>query len=191
MNNSWNLEKLKKQAIGNQIFDDQILNLSGILEYQNLNVLDIGCSNGFKTKMLFDKYDNITHITGIDIDNSAINEATANFKENKRYKFELKSINELDNNSTYDIINLSYVLQHLEKPQEVLKKLKNMLTDRGIIIIKVPDDSFKFCYPDKKDLLHKIFNLYENEIMKKQNITKYTDRYIGKKVYNYLYQCLK
>ena len=61
-----------------------------------------------------------------------------------------------------------------------------MLTDRGIIIIKVPDDSFKFCYPDKKDLLHKIFNLYENEIMKKQNITKYTDRYIGKKVYNYL-----
>lgn len=31
MNNSWNLEKLKKQAIGNQIFDDQILNLSGIL----------------------------------------------------------------------------------------------------------------------------------------------------------------
>ena len=155
MNNSWNLEKLKKQAIGNQIFDDQILNLSGILEYQNLNVLDIGCSNGFKTKMLFDKYDNITHITGIDIDNSAINEATANFKENKRYKFELKSINELDNNSTYDII-------------------------------KVPDDSFKFCYPDKKDLLHKIFNLYENEIMKKQNITKYTDRYIGKKVYNYL-----
>ena len=186
MNNSWNLEKLKKQAIGNQIFDDQILNLSGILEYQNLNVLDIGCSNGFKTKMLFDKYDNITHITGIDIDNSAINEATANFKENKRYKFELKSINELDNNSTYDIINLSYVLQHLEKPQEVLKKLKNMLTDRGIIIIKVPDDSFKFCYPDKKDLLHKIFNLYESQIMINQNITKNTDRYIGKKVYSYL-----
>ena len=186
MNNSWNLEKLEKQAIGNQIFDDQILNLSGILEYKNLNVLDIGCSNGFKTKMLFDKYENITHITGIDIDNNAINEAIANFKENKRYKFELKSINELDNNSTYDIINLSYVLQHLEKPQEVLNKLKNMLTDRGIIIIKVPDDSFKFCYPDKKDLLHKIFNLYENEIMKKQNITKYTDRYIGKKVYTYL-----
>ena len=38
MNNSWNLEKLKKQAIGNQIFDDQILNLSGILEYQNLKL---------------------------------------------------------------------------------------------------------------------------------------------------------
>ena len=37
----------------------------------------------------------------------------------ERYKFELKSIDEIYDNSTYDIINLSYVLQHLEKPQEV------------------------------------------------------------------------
>lgn len=186
MSNNWNLEKLKKQAIGNQNFDDYVLNESGILEYDDLKVLDIGCSNGFKTKLLFDKYNNITHITGIDIDNNAINEAREIFKENKKYEFELKSIDELDDDLKYDIINLSYVLQHLENPQEILIKLKNVLTDRGIIIIKVPDDSFKFCYPDKKDLLHKIFNLYEKEIMKKQNITKYTDRYIGKKVYNYL-----
>ena len=163
-----------------------VLNESEILKYEDLKVLDVGCSNGFKTKMLFDKYDNITHITGIDIDNNAINEATDIFRENKKYKFELKSIDELDYNSKYDIIYLSYVLQHLEEPQKVLKKLRNLLTDKGIIIIKVPDDSFKFCYPDKKDLLHKIFNLYENQIMKKQDITKYTDRYIGKKVYNYL-----
>ena len=186
MDNSWNLEKLEKQAVRNQNFDEYILNESGILQYKKLKVLDIGCSNGFKTQMLFDKYKNITEITGIDIDENAINEAKNRFKENKRYKFEIKSIYELNNNSTYDIINLSYILQHLEEPKEILQKLKNMLTDRGIIIIKVPDDSFKFCYPDNKDLLHKIFNLYENEIMKKQCITKYTDRYIGKKVYSYL-----
>ena len=138
--------------------------------------------------MLFDEYDNITQIIGIDVDKNAINEAKTNFEGNKKYSFELKSIDDLNDNKTYDIINLSYVLQHLENPYEVLKKLKNKLTDRGIIIIKVPDDSFKICYPDNKDLLHRIFNLYENEIMKKQNITKYTDRYIGKKVFNYLVQ---
>ena len=186
MNNEWNLEKLKKQAIGNQNFDEYVLNESEILKYKDLRVLDVGCSNGFKTKMLFDKYDNIMHITGIDIDSNAINEAKENFAQNKKYKFELKNIDDLDNNLKYDIINLSYVLQHLKNPQKVLKKLRNLLTDRGVIIIKVPDDSFKFCYPDKKNLLHRIFNLYENEIMKKQNITKYTDRYIGKKVYSYL-----
>ncbi len=188
MSNNWDLGKLKKQAIGNQKFDEYVLNESGILEYSNLKVLDIGCSNGFKTKMLFDKYDNITSITGIDTDENAINEAKVNFIEDKKYSFELKSIDNLNKCSTYDVINLSYVLQHLEHPQEILKKLKSILTDRGIIIIKVPDDSFKFCYPDNEDLLHKIFYLYENEIMKKQNITKYTDRYIGKKVYNYLVQ---
>ena len=47
MNNNWNLKKLEKQASGNQEFDDYVLNISGILKYQNLNVLDIGCSNGF------------------------------------------------------------------------------------------------------------------------------------------------
>ena len=52
MSNNWNLEKLKKQAIGNQAFDDYVLNVSGILEYQNLEVLDIGCSNGFKTSFI-------------------------------------------------------------------------------------------------------------------------------------------
>ena len=45
MNNNWNLKKLEKQASGNQEFDDYVLNISGILKYQNLNVLDIGCSN--------------------------------------------------------------------------------------------------------------------------------------------------
>ena len=138
--------------------------------------------------MLFDKFDNITSITGIDVDEIAINEAKLNFKENKKYNFELKSIDNIYNTLTYDIINLSYVLQHLKNPEKVLVKLKNMLTNRGIIIIKVPDDSFKFCYPDNKNLLHKIFNLYEKEIMIQQNITKHTDRYIGKKVYNYLAQ---
>ena len=95
MNNNWNLKKLEKQASGNQEFDDYVLNISGILKYQNLNVLDIGCSNGFKTKMLFDKYDNITHINGIDIDDTAINEAKEEFKNNSRYNFELKSIDDL------------------------------------------------------------------------------------------------
>lgn len=188
MSNNWDLNKLERQAISNQKFDEYVLNESGILKYNDLKVLDIGCSSGFKTKMLFDKYDNIIDITGIDVDENAISQAKINFKENTKYNFELKSIDDLNNNSTYDIINLSYVLQHLENPQEVLKKLKSMLTDRGIIIIKVPDDSFKFCYPDNKDLLNKIFYLYENEIMKKQNITKFTDRYIGKKVYSYLAQ---
>lgn len=34
--------------------------------------------------------------------------------------------------------------------------------------------------------MHKIFDLYEKQIIRKQNITKFTDRYIGKKVYSYL-----
>ena len=51
MDNNWNLKKLKKQAIRNQNFDNYVLNQSGILGCDNLKVLDVGCSNGFKTKL--------------------------------------------------------------------------------------------------------------------------------------------
>lgn len=182
---NWNIDKLEKQALANQDFDDYVLKQSKILTYKNLKVLDIGCSNGFKTNLLFGKYKNIEKVVGIDIDDKAIMEAKEKYEDNK-YTFELKDIDQLDTNNKYDIIYLSYVLQHLKEPKQYLKKLKNMLTDRGIIIIKVPDDSFKLCYPDKEDLLNKIFKLYEDKIINKQNITKYTDRHIGKKVFSYL-----
>ena len=185
MNNNWNLEKLERQARGSQDYDDFILKQSGVLDYPDLHVLDIGCSNGYKTKMLFDAYSNITYIKGIDIDENAIKEAQELFQNNPRYNFMLQSLNDLDDEQ-YDIIHLSYVLQHLKNPEEVLSNLKSKLTDRGIILIKVPDDSFKFCYPDPDDLLFKIFRLYERDIMPKQNITQYTDRYIGKKIFSYL-----
>lgn len=136
--------------------------------------------------MLFDKYENIDKIVGIDVDDKAINEAKIRFANNDKYTFELKNIYESNIEDKFDIICLSYVLQHLEKPELIISKLKDILTDRGVLIIKVPDDSFKFCYPDDENLLKRIFDLYENEIMKKQNITKFTDRYIGKKVYKYL-----
>lgn len=186
LDTKWNLDKLKNQAISNQNFDNYILKESGILENTNLKVLDIGCSNGCKTEMLFDKYEQISEIVGIDVDENAINEANKKFKDNNRYKFYYKDIYSLEDKTQYDVIHLSYVLQHLKEPKDVLSKLKNMLTDRGVIIIKVPDDSFKYCYPDNNNILKQIFSLYEDDIMRKSNITKYTDRYIGKKVYSYL-----
>lgn len=98
-------------------------------------------------------YENIIKIDEIDVDEKAINEAKNNFLNNNKYSFELKNIDDLESNNKYDIINLSYVLQHLEN-----------------------------------HILKEIFSLYENEIMRKSSITKYTDRHIGKKVYNYLSQ---
>lgn len=185
-NKNWNLKKLERQAMENQNFDNFVLNQTKILEYENLKVLDVGCSNGCKTEMLFGKYENIDNITGIDVDENAINEAKSKFVNNKKYSFELKNIEDLNSENKYDIICLSYVLQHLENPKKVLNILKGKLTDRGVLFIKVPDDSFKFCYPDEENLLERIFELYENKIMRMQDITKYTDRYVGKKVYSYL-----
>ena len=61
-NKNWNLKKLERQAMENQNFDNFVLNQSKILEYENLKVLDVGCSNGCKTEMLFGQYENIDNI---------------------------------------------------------------------------------------------------------------------------------
>ena len=84
-NKNWNLKKLERQAMENQNFDNFVLNQSKILEYENLKVLDVGCSNGCKTEMLFGQYENIDNITGIDVDENAINEAKSKFVNNKKY----------------------------------------------------------------------------------------------------------
>lgn len=131
-NNNWNLGKLERQAIANQKFDDFVLNQSGILTCKNLKVLDIGCSNGFKTKMLFDKYENINKIVGIDLDGKAIDEARRKFVNNYKYTFEIKDIYDLETENKFDIICLSYVLQHLKNPELIVSKLKEILTDRRI-----------------------------------------------------------
>ncbi|MDD3187350.1 MAG: methyltransferase domain-containing protein [Bacilli bacterium] len=182
----WNLNKLKKQANGNQASDEEILKLSNILKYKNLKVLDVGCSNGYKTNLLFNKYKNISHIIGIDNDEFAIKSANLDFINDKRYHFVNCDINAFNSNYKFDIIYLSYVLQHLENPISVLKRLRTLLSDKGVIIVKVPDDSFKVCYPDDENLLERIFNLYENNVLKASELTKFTDRYIGKKTYNFL-----
>ena len=61
----------------------------------------------------------------------------------------------------------------------------------SVMVVSEEKTKSKFLY----FVVKRIFDLYENEIMKKQNITKFTDRYIGKKVYNYLknglYICTK
>ena len=105
-NKNWNLKKLERQAMENQNFDNFVLNQSKILEYENLKVLDVGCSNGCKTEMLFGQYENIDNIAGIDVDENAINEAKSKFVNNKKYSFELKNIEDLDTENKYDIICL-------------------------------------------------------------------------------------
>ena len=176
--NSWNLSKLKRQAINNQDFDEYVLNQSGILENEHLKVLDIGCSNGYKTTMLFDKYSNIEHIVGIDIDEKAIDVRLTNKEgedgtvgapalyanipiitiKNEARKLEgsVKKENEVDNNKE----EISENTEKLDNVEKVNNKEETEKNEQENVESDVKKED---CDSNKKQDDNKIVNEVNNE----------------------------
>jgi SAM-dependent methyltransferase len=50
-----------------------------------------------------------------------------------------KSLFEFNANNKYDLIIFLDVFEHFENPQEVLKRLKELLQENGVILLKVPN----------------------------------------------------
>ena len=78
----WDVKRLENQAKGKLAFEHDLIKNLEISKKNNLTVLDIGCSNGFKTYSLFNK-DNVERVIGIDWSNDAIIEANSRYKNDK------------------------------------------------------------------------------------------------------------
>lgn len=63
-----------------------------------------------------------------------------------------QNIQEIDCNTSYDIITAFHVIEHLPDPISTLKELYNLLNDNGELIIEVPnsDDALLTLYDSKK-----------------------------------------
>lgn len=94
-------------------------------------VLDLGCGEGHILKMLPDSYEKY----GVDISESALNliiERDISVKLcnlNKDFPFDIK----------FDFIICSEVLEHLERPSNVLKNVKKHLTKDGLFLVTTPN----------------------------------------------------
>ncbi len=99
-------------------------------------VLDIGCSDGQLGKEIKDKLSAEVH--GIDISIEALRLAQANL--DKVFQADIENDNWIEKLSgKYDTVILSEVLEHLFYPEQVLIKIKQILTEQGEVIITVPN----------------------------------------------------
>lgn len=184
---SWDLNRLELQAQGKMQHDTSILEKIGIDDLQNARVLDIGCSNGYKTYELFNKK-NIEQVVGVDWSQTAIDKAKEKYGENKKFQFICEDIYKIDFKETFDIIYISFVLHHVQDPMYLLQKVYSLLKKGGYVVIKTIDDSSIISYPDHNHVIDKIKKLYDKKIKKFSINTQYTDRYHGKKCYTQLMQ---
>jgi len=99
-------------------------------------VLDVGCGNGIISHNLgASGY----KVKGIDISEEAIDKARS---KNNLKNVEFEVINAEKNHypaDTYEAIICSEVLEHLEKPDLLLKELSKALKSNGVLIVTVPN----------------------------------------------------
>ncbi len=135
MNDKSYIESLKEDSYGykkrlNYLFDY-------INKNKNIkNVLEVGCGTGHGLLYPIAKIFKNISFYGEDIDEQSINFANKNnylnnlvFRTSNSYKHDFK----------YDIIIISEVLEHVEKPQELLIDVRGNLSDSGILFITVPN----------------------------------------------------
>lgn len=114
--------------------DEQLawLNARDLLQ-QDQTLLDVGCYRGAFIESLPDHVNCI----GVDIDNGVIEEATQRLGNDRR-KFVAANFEALEFDDHVDLITMFHVLEHLPRPQLVLKKLRALGNDQTRLVVEVP-----------------------------------------------------
>ena len=142
--------------------------------YETPAILDVGCGTG---KMILSKINNLKTFSYLGVDksrkriNSAIelNHDMENIHfyemdvEAENFTTEIHTLMKKLNIDGFDIINISMLLLHLRKPDNLLYALNECLSDRGTLVIRDIDDGLNFAYPDPTNAFERIYKICNND----------------------------
>jgi len=109
----------------------------------SLRVLDIGCGNGSQLALPLAIGGGL-QVTGIDPDRSSIERARRFAGERATIEFQHGQIEDLFDRQPFDVVILSEVLEHLERPTEMLSAGVRLMDSNGILIVTVPNGYGEF-----------------------------------------------
>ena len=124
--------KFNESYIG--IRHDLLKNISG----KGLNILDIGCATGVNGAFLKNQ-GMAKRVVGIELSDEMAKEAESNLDKVIVGNIENKSTIDQLGEEIFDFIIIGDVLEHLYDPWAVLNQLTSLLTEKGKIIISVPN----------------------------------------------------
>lgn len=99
-------------------------------------ILELGCHSGYYSSWISK---NNCRITGVDINNKALELAMPYLKAGICYDIEDIGIWNNFKKDSFDVILLMHIIEHLKSPESVLKKAVEYLKTDGLVIVGLPN----------------------------------------------------
>lgn len=121
-------------------FQKQLASVFG--QKKDLRILDIGPGHGFFSLLVQKEFPQYSKLDIVDISATSL-EMTKKIlgTDGEKIKYHLSDVFDYEVNEKYDFIVLGEVLEHLDEPQLILKKLSLLLSDTGLLWITTPTNS--------------------------------------------------
>lgn len=105
-------------------------------------VLDVGPGHGFFSFLVMREFPAYEHLDIVDISETSLSmtKSIIGFDAEKINYFN-KNVFDFDESNKYDLILLGEVIEHLDKPKDILVKLSHLLTKNGLLWITTPTNS--------------------------------------------------
>ena len=100
-------------------------------------VLDVGCGNGGLLRYLEQAFPEAS-VAGMDGYPEALLRCRRRSKQARLYLQDIAKLSRAKTDSTFDVITLMDVLEHLDHPVDVLRSVQRFLTPQGIVVATVP-----------------------------------------------------
>jgi len=96
------------------------------------NILDIGAATGSFLNLV--KKEKGLNVEGIEISSYACMEAK------EKYNLEIKNctLGNYQNKEKFDLIHMNHVFEHLDDPNESIKRINQLISDDGLLYIEIP-----------------------------------------------------
>jgi 2-polyprenyl-3-methyl-5-hydroxy-6-metoxy-1,4-benzoquinol methylase len=126
--------------------------------FKGSTALELGPGNGFMTKYLVREFSKLTIVEGSKTLTDQIPDYENIIKINSLFE-------NYEPNECYDTIIMNHVLEHIENPIELLKKVYNWLDNKGVLILGVPNSkSFHRLAAVEMGLLKSEYELNERDV---------------------------
>ena len=111
-------------------------------ENAEINILDVGPGHGFFSYIIKSSIPSYKKLDIVDISESSLMMTERIIKkEGSRISYYNTDIFNFDTSYKYDLIILGEVIEHLDKPLEILRKLSNLLTTDGLLWLTTPTNA--------------------------------------------------